>query len=48
MIKVKWALRFSFSTIRFPSQYLTVFELNRQLRSCISLHDLSDFVARNH
>jgi hypothetical protein len=45
MIKVKWAVRFS--TLRFSKEYLQTFELSRQLRSCISLRDLTDFVRSN-
>jgi hypothetical protein len=45
MIKLKWLQ--NFSTIRFSEEYTRTFELSRQMRSCISLQELTEFVQKN-
>ncbi len=45
MIKISSLISLGkFSTIRFPEYYNKVFQLNNQIRSCITLTDLQTFV----
>ena len=38
---------FLFSTIRYAEEYVRTFQLNKQVRSCLNLTELQQFIREN-